>query len=429
MDEKHNVKVVYKKLRERLDKYPIGAPESPELYGILETLFSEEHARIASVMPMKPTSLEKLAERAGVPKDRLRGIFEDMASRGIIIDFHHAKSGKSFYMLAPTVVGFFEFSLMRERDDFDQKRVAENMHEYFFHSDRFAKEVFQGHTQIGRALVHETSLDEDTLSNVLDTERASRLIENCGALAVSHCYCRHKSRLTGHTCEKPEEICLALGPGSEYLVRNKLARPVSVSESLEMLEQARECGLVQVADNILKGPTFICNCCGCCCGMLTAINGKGLTYAVHTSNFIAATADEDCKGCGKCVERCPINAIAMREEPREDAKPVKKAVVDEKVCLGCGACTRACKFDAIVMKQRAKRTLTPETTLERILLMAIERGKLQHFLFDDMEGPTSEFLKSLTGAFLNLPLPKRLLLNKEIRSRFLDFINKRAPSI
>ncbi len=429
MDKKPEVKVVYKKLRERLDKYPVGAPESPELYRILETLFSEEHARIASLMPMKPTSLEKLAARTGVPEDRLRGMFEEMAGRGIIIDFHHAKSGKSYYMLAPTVVGFFEFSLMKERDDFDQKRVADNMHTYFFQSDRFAKEVFQGRTQIGRTLVHETALDEDALSNVLDTERASRMLETCGAIALSHCYCRHKSRLTGHQCEKPEEICLALGPGSEYLTRNKLARPIQVPEALDLLELARESGLVQIADNILKGPTFICNCCGCCCGMLTAINGKGLTYAVHTSNFIAAAYDEDCKGCGKCVERCPINAISMREETRDDGKRIKKAVVDEKICLGCGVCLRACNFDALAMKRRAKRTLTPETTLERILLMAIERGKLQHFLFDDIEGPTGEFLKSLTGAFLNLPLSKRLLLNREVQSRFLDFINKRAPSV
>ena len=53
-------------------------------------------------------------------------------------------------------------------------------------------------------------------------------------------------------------------------------------------------------------------------------------------------------------------------------------------------------------------------------------GKLQHFLFDDMEGPSADFMKNLAGAFFNMPVAKRILLNKEVRSRFLDFANKAA---
>jgi ferredoxin len=424
MENKPAVKVVYKKLQERLDKYPIGAPAKPEFFELLEILFSEEHARVASLMPLKPSPIDKLSARTGVPEDKLRGMFEQMAGRGLIMDFHHQANGKTYYMLAPTIVGFFEFSLMRVRDDFDQKRVAELMDKYE-HGD-FANEIFQQRTQIGRALPHETALGESALSSVLDTDRASRLIESSGFVAVSHCFCRHKTRLMGKACGKSEEICLALGQGSEYLVRNKLAREISVPEALDILELARSEGLVQIADNIAEGPTFICNCCGCCCGMLRAINDKGLKYAVHTSGFIASADEDDCKGCGKCKEICPINAISIREELSADGKKIRKAVVDEKICLGCGVCERSCKFDALWMKPRSKRTLTPSNTLDRILSMAIERGKLQNLLFDDMEGPSSDFMKSLAGAFFSMPVTKRLLLNKEVRSRFLDFANKAA---
>ncbi|MFA6448050.1 MAG: 4Fe-4S dicluster domain-containing protein [bacterium] len=416
------VKVVYKNLQERLDKYPIGAPPKPEFFELLQILFDEEHARVASLMPIKPSPIDKLSKRTGVPEDKLRVMFEKMAGRGLVMDFKHGASGKTYYMLAPTIVGFFEFSLMKERDDFDQKRVAELMDKYE-HGD-FATEVFQGRTQIGRALASETALDESALSTALDNDRASKLIESAGYLAVSHCFCRHKTRLMGKPCGKTEEICLALGQGSDFLVRNKLAREISVPEALDLLEQARSEGLVQIADNIASGPTFICNCCGCCCAMLRAINDKGLTYAVHTSGFIASVKEAACTGCSKCKKICPVNAISISEEISAGGKKIRKAVIDEQICLGCGVCERSCNFESLWMRPREKRTLTPANTLERILMMAVERGKLHHVLFDGSEGPTADFLKNITGAFLNMPVSKRLLLNKEIQSRFLEFANK-----
>jgi Na+-translocating ferredoxin:NAD+ oxidoreductase RNF subunit RnfB len=424
MENKPKVKVVYKQLQERLDKYPVGAPARPELFEILELLFGEEHARVAAKMPMKPAPLDKISKRTGVSEDKLRRMFEEMASRGLVMDFPHQKTGKTFYMLTPTVVGFFEFSLMQERDDFPQKRVAELMDKLSYPGKGFFGEIFREHTQIGRVVPHETALDEEQRASLPAADSATKFLETAGTIALSHCYCRHKARLMDHACGRPEEICLSLGPGTEYLIRNGLANAISLQEGLDLLAKARDNGLVHIADNILDGPTFLCNCCGCCCGMLQAINKKGLTHAVHTSGFVADVDEDECKGCKKCAERCPIGAITMFEETGEDGRVACTAVVDESVCLGCGVCVAACKSGSMLMSPRAKRTLTPENTLERVLSMAIERGKLHHFLFDDAEGPTAEFLKTLTGAFLNMPLPKRILLNKEVRSRFLDFASR-----
>jgi len=61
-------------------------------------------------------------------------------------------------------------------------------------------------------------------------------------------------------------------------------------------------------DNVQQSPGFICNCCGCCCGMLSAMGTHGLKMTVHTSNYIASVADE-CIGCGKCVKACPVKAL------------------------------------------------------------------------------------------------------------------------
>ncbi len=433
MNGDRKVKVVYKNLMDRLNRNPVGAPETPEFFEILETLYSEEHARVASLMPLKPTPLEKLSERTGVEKERLRGMLGEMAGRGLVVDYNNPKNDRTYYILNPPIVGFFEFSLMRERDDFDQKRLAELM-SHFLHekSGKFIKEVFQESTQIGRAVVHETALKPEALSSILDIDSVSDYIENSRRRSVALCYCRHKQKLIGKPCEKPMEICFALDNGSDYLVGNGLARDVSKEEMKDLLEVARGNGLVQVADNVKRGVTFICNCCGCCCGMMVAINEHGLKYAVHTSAYIAAISAPQCTGCGKCEKICPVKAITMIERPADaasspDGKKRKRlAVVDESVCLGCGVCHRACSAEAIELKKRDKRTLTPESTLERIFNMAVERGKMHHLIFDEVEGPPLQFMKSLAGAFLALPVSKQILLNKEIKSRFLDFITGSA---
>ena len=422
----NNIKQEYTDLRKRLDKYPVGAPESKHLYEILRLLFSEEQARLASNMPMAPATAGKISRRTGMKENSVIDMLDTMADRGLVMDFTHARSGKTYYMLAPTVIGFFEFSLMRERSDIPQKALSEAMYHYLYDNSDYAREVFQQETQLGRALVHETALFEEDLSEVVDWERATQIIEGSDRHGVSLCYCRHKARHLGHACGKPEEICLSVSTGAEWLVSRNLAREISKEEMLDLLELGREEGLVHITDNVAKDPAFICNCCGCCCGMLGAINKHGITNAVHASGFIAAVDTKECISCGKCAKRCPIDAITIREEKR-DGKKVKWAEVDEDICLGCGVCERACNKEALWMKKRKERkTITPESTLERLLTMAVERGKLEHFIFDAMEEPSFDFLKRFAGAVLRMPASKKLLLNQTVKSRFIEFITNRA---
>jgi heterodisulfide reductase subunit A len=49
-----------------------------------------------------------------------------------------------------------------------------------------------------------------------------------------------------------------------------------------------------------------------------------------------------CRGCGRCVEACPYNAVSLVE--REGAGTV--AFVQEALCKGCGACAVACPTGA-----------------------------------------------------------------------------------
>jgi len=56
---------------------------------------------------------------------------------------------------------------------------------------------------------------------------------------------------------------------------------------------------------------------------------------------IAEVNLESCNGCGRCVDDCPYNAVAL--EPRSDNLPYKyEAVVNGDLCVACGICAGAC---------------------------------------------------------------------------------------
>jgi hypothetical protein len=45
---------------------------------------------------------------------------------------------------------------------------------------------------------------------------------------------------------------------------------MDVAEGLDLLQEARDRGLVQFGENVQRGVNFICNCCGCCCEAMIA---------------------------------------------------------------------------------------------------------------------------------------------------------------
>jgi len=424
------VKSGYQSFTERLNRFPQGAPPSERLFDILKMLIDEREAALLAQIPMKPFTAEKAAKIWKMDVPAARRLLEALADRAMLVDI--VRDGVTRYVLPPPMAGFFEFSLMRVREDLDQKALSELFYQYLNVEEDFVRALFvEGDTHMGRIFVQEPVLTNENAAHVLDYERATEVIRTASAIGIGMCYCRHKKEHLGTACDAPMDICMTFNGSAESLIRHGHVRKIEAAECLDLLDQAYERGLVQFGENVQRRVNFICNCCGCCCEALLAAKRFAHLQPVHTTYFVPEVGAETCKGCGKCVEACPVDAMSLVPATGRRNPKARMAELDEDVCLGCGVCVRACTKGELGLRERPERIITPETAAHRYVAMAVERGKLQHLIWDEHALWSHRALAAIFGAVLKLPPVKRALASEQVRSRYLDRLlsSKEAEAI
>ncbi len=352
------------KLIDRLDSYPVGLPDGAEIREFLNIFLTADEAYLASIFPFKEVSPAELAERSGWAPAKVETTLEAMAEKGTVVDFR-LKEGAAYWLLTPSVVGFIEFSLMKVRKDLPMEKLAGLLEAY--ETGSLYKEVFGSKTPITRAL---PGLDVPVSSQIMTTAEIERLIRAAGGGSAQACYCRHKKHLLGKSCAIAPHLdtCFTIGrTGADFLVRRGFGVRISADEMIGRVRALGKLGLIHVTDNIRNKPSFICNCCGCCCGLLRGITEKKIPHAVAPTAYILKINGALCTGCGRCAAKCQIKAISIKG---------KKANVDAANCLGCGSCIKFCQSGALGLVTRGRPPKTPKNGTAKFLRIAYEKGKL-----------------------------------------------------
>jgi ferredoxin len=412
----------YYDLQNRLNKAPQGAPASESLFKILEILFTEKEAKLVSILPINFFTANKAAKLWHMPLKDAKKVLNELADKGLLLDLNEGKTRA--YVLAPTMAGFFEFSLMRTDGKFDRKILSELFYQYINVEDDFLREVLGLDPSIVRTFVHEDTINTNSKedhSTILDYERASKVIDTASCITVGTCYCRHKMEHMGKACNMPQDVCLTFNSTASSLAKHNIAKKITKKEAHVILDKCIKLGLVQIGDNVQDDVNFICNCCSCCCEALLAY--KKLKYNIRMeSNFESKVNTDKCVSCGICVKKCPVNAITLKKASKNNKKA--HISINPNICIGCGVCVRFCNSTALVMKRRNTTVFTPKDSFERIVITAINKGKLQNLIFDNRDLWTHKMLRRLIQIILSLKPAKRILATNQLQSKFIHNMSK-----
>lgn len=323
----------YKNLAKVLDTLPNGFPstETGLEIKLLKKVFTPDEAELFCDLKLHLETAGQIAERTGRPVEGLDDKLHTMWQKGEI--WREEVAGEKSFRMIPWIVGIYEFQLNRMDREF-----CELCEEYSMY---FGPQL----VTFGPSIMQVIPIEEDIPAGqkALPYQQVSSIIENGKSFMVNECICKKEQGIMDNPCRKPTEVCLAIG-SEEGAFDNHFwgGKIVTRDGALEVLKKAEEAGLVHLSTNVQSGHWYICNCCGCCCGVLGAVK-MGIPNVVN-SHYYARIDPDLCEACGTCLdERCQVEAIEEGEETYR---------VNQARCIGCGLCIATCPTEAIQLVRK-----------------------------------------------------------------------------
>jgi ferredoxin len=341
---------IYEQLAGALDRLPNGFPRTPSgvEIAILRKIFSPEEAAAALCLSGEFEPIGAIAPRLGMTADDARSPLFGLARRGLA--WYEKRDGQHCFRLAPFIVGFYEAQVTTLDHE-----LAHLVEDYLAHGG--AAGIMQPQPAIHRVMPARRSVAAEW---ILPYDDVRRIMASARVFTASDCICRVQQEHLGHRCGFPLNMCLSFSE----VERPPRPGDITRDEALALLERSEEIGLVHTVSNVAQGVGYVCNCCGCCCGLLRGITELGIAESVAHANYYAVIDPALCAGCGTCLERCQVHAI-------HDEDGV--SVVDRAHCIGCGLCVTGCPDDVprLIRRPDAEAVHPPED------FAAWERERLQ----------------------------------------------------
>ena len=319
----------------------VPVPIIPEFITMLKLLYTKEEAWLAAFMPPAFASAKTVARLQRKDTATVEKMLKGMIDKRLLIEY--TDRGIQKFSLPPFVPGVAEFQLMSGEITPQLIEFTKKFHGAFSSKQNvFLEKLGEMGSSFARVIPVNQSVS--SARNILVYEDARAIIRGAKKFAISHCYCRMaKDVLEEKSCSAPREICMAFDFPADFLIRNKIGKEVDCDAMLRKLDLAEEHHLVHVTDNAQSGFSFMCHCCGCCCGFLTSLNVYNIRPPVVMSSWVIQRDSEACDHCGKCTRVCQLGALSWVN---------KNTLYNEKRCIGCGVCVGVCPNDALTLVAR-----------------------------------------------------------------------------
>jgi electron transport complex protein RnfB len=317
----------YRRLAEALDHLPNAFPRTPGGWeiAILQKIFTPGEAWLASQLIGQVETVAAIAQRVELSEEETEARLRQLAGRGLL--WTGKIGGQPGFRLAPFIVGIYE----TQADQMDSELA--HLFEHYM-ADGGAAGLMSLQPSLHRVVPAQTAVKSEW---ILPYDNVHKLLLEAQSFHLGDCVCRSQQEQAGlKRCQFPLRTCLSFS--SE--LREMGPQAVSQEEALAALDRFETMGLVHTVSNVAEGVWYVCNCCGCCCGILRGITDFGIEQSVARANYRAVLEREACIACGICLDRCQVHAISQVDGV---------TLIDGERCIGCGLCVTACPQQAIAL--------------------------------------------------------------------------------
>jgi NAD-dependent dihydropyrimidine dehydrogenase PreA subunit len=306
----------------------------------LARLYTREEATIVSAMRLTYETAGDIAIRAAMDPGAANDILDGAVRKGLV----RTRTGEKerTFALNPQTAGFAGYQLETFRHDAEVAELCE----------RYIRETRGGSISDAPPARRVIAVEQSIPFNLAihPYEQATEMLTSAKSWGVLDCICRTQTRQAGRGCSHPLESCLVFAPFEGAFDDDESIRAISQEESLRILREAEDRGLVHTTGNIGEHDFNICNCCACCCGLLRGVIEFHRPTVIAHSDFSVTVDETACEGYGDCVKRCDFGALSL---------PGDVCVVDHARCVGCGQCVLACSAGALSLQRRLEGETPP----------------------------------------------------------------------